>query len=209
MHISIMGPNFEMPATLAARKQAFMDANPDARMRDALRYLQDNYADEYKLGFRPDNFWDLDEIQEMIEFSVNIGMHGFNPSFTNGYRNAPNILAGSNNLVIGIGSRISLPHGFSFMFGSERPYPLFQGRNFTPQENAYRGVNENHRREANAIAAFANRLRHYANGNVPERFIMADDNAANHLRAMGIDPSQEFTVNGVRMRYADGQVHRV
>ena len=194
----------EKQQLLEEKLEGFLDTlNPAERARAV--YLAENHG---SFVFCRDA---LMRPQTMEEHSAkffsqmnNVGL--FNLELTNGYHQAPQAKVGPNQLWIGNGTRMTLNNGFSIMFDGERAFILQGGKALGLGEG-----NDNIRR----TAQLANMLRQFANGTLPTKggldniFIFHDD-TARHLRALGIDPNQDFTVNGVTMRLVDGrQIHRV
>ena len=146
----------------------------------------------------------LEESHAWTVFHLN-SLGFFNPDLTNGYLNAPQAATGSNQLWVGNGTRMRLNNGISFMFDGEQVFIMRSGKVLAPWDDGFRGVE--------STAQLANKLRHFANGTLPTKGTMENSfpshDAARHLRIMGIDPNQDFTVNGVTMRLVDGRIHRV
>jgi len=148
----------------------------------------------------------LEDWHAELAFQLNsVGMS--NPALTNNYNNARQALTNFNELWIGNGTRMTLNNGHSLMFDGIQAFMLRNGRGLELQDRAYRQPDLTAIRE---IAHFANRLRHYADGTLPGgRFGNGFPDAAAHLRAMGIDPRNDFTINGVRVRLEDGEIRRM
>jgi hypothetical protein len=185
--------------------QNFAKQNPNATERDRINYMQQNH-------WAPSGFtiFTLEEFQAKMQFQVNsVGM--YNPALTDGYSWATQALTGFNELWIGRGTRITLNNGYSLMFDSEQIFMLRAGQALNLQDRAYGNPSIAGIRET---AQFANMLRHFANGTLPNASGVFDNgftfsNAATHLRAMGIDTAHNFTVNGVAMRLVNGEIQRV
>jgi len=181
-------------------ERLFVAKNPEATERDVRNYLETNH------GKPASRIISLEDWQIELAFQLNsVGMS--NPALTSNYQRAPQALTGLNELWIGNGTRMTLNNGYSLMFDGEQAFMLRGGRGLELQDRVYGNPDLSSIRE---IAHFANRLRHYANGTLPSgQFGNGFPNANFHLSAMGIDPANDFTINGVRMRFESGEIRRV
>jgi len=121
-------------------------------------------------------------------------------SLTSSYKIAPNASIGNNSLVLGVGYKIMLNNGYSLMLGERDAYMLRDGRALTLQDLVYDPAKQEALNFTREITGFVVGLRRFVNGESLSKSSFLDSNAAQFLRTIGIDTSQEFVVNGVRLK---------
>ncbi|MDR2167148.1 MAG: hypothetical protein LBE35_04770 [Clostridiales bacterium] len=194
-------------AAISEASRNFTARNPNATERDRINYMRENHWAAASADF---TIFTLEEWQEKLQFHVNsVGMN--NAALTTGYSRAPQALTGANELWIGNGTRITLNNGHSLMFDGQQVFMLRGGAGLGLQDRVYGNPDISGIRET---AQFANMLRHFANGTLPSGGGAFDNgfafpNAGRHLDAMGIDTAQNFSVNGVEMRFVNGEIRNV
>jgi len=172
----------------------FKKKNPYASERELWNHLDEKYNFTRSAGAMT-----LEEAQEYI---LPPGKLSTNPtSLTNSYKIAPNAQIGNNSLMLGVGYKIMLNDGYSLMLDVRDAYMLRYGKALTVQDLGYDPAKQESLNLMREITGFVVGLRRFVNGeSLYPKSPFLDSNAAQFLRVIGIDTSQEFIVNGIRLK---------
>jgi hypothetical protein len=183
--------------------------NVNANSTTHVPFLRDSIA-EYKRN-NPNHGIVKFESLDKFNVNVNVTLSTDPDNLNRAYRTAPGALVGDNKLVLGTGSKVNLKNanGYSLLLGNEfETFIMRNGKALTSQDlalNPYLTERASYEYSKD-IAIFVDGLRSFSsnfrqtspnNANPIPPFI--NQNAERYLRDMGIDPSREFSVNGVRL----------